>query len=1230
MKQPKHIAFKAKTLVVAIMACFSSAPHANPVGPAIVNGTASFAQQGSTLTVTNSNGAIINWQGFSIGANETTRFVQPSVTSSVLNRVVTSDPSALLGTMQSNGRVFLINPAGIMVGAGAQINVAGFVASSLNISDQDFLAGKLNFTATPNAGSVTNAGTITTPTGGSVYLVAPNVENTGTITTPGGETLLAAGQTVQLIDTSTPGVKVEITGDQNQATNLGTIVAESGRIGIAGVLVKNSGTLKASSAVSEGGRIFLRATKDTLVDGNSQISATGVKGGQIEALGNRVAVMDNAQLDASGSNGGGTVLVGGDYQGKNPDVQNAQVTYFGPQATLRADATDNGNGGKVIVWADDTTRAYGNISAKGGVNGGNGGFVEVSGKQHLQFAAQVNTSAPLGQTGTLLLDPTDINIVSGLTTPSGGFTLGTYDGGGNMSDSIGWTNIESQLASNNVVIQTSSVATGPAGNITISGSPNTASLSFTHDSWSSTYGPIAYNSSNKLSLLAQNAVNINVPFGNAGTGAIEIIAGWNGNLATPDLVANYTAGKNITFNGTSWVGIATNGALTLKAADTIRLLASTGNAGIDMNTGALTMVADSIILDASAGSTNYSSARIVTNGDQSFTIGRPGGTTSQLLLKGSNTAGVYGANAEIGRYGGSSGQNFTFLNGSDLTLLGGSGDGYAPVSQWSGECALVALCSGNGARINNKVTDNQTFNFSTGSSITLIGGGAGNNNGAELHNDMGNLTISGAPSILITGGSSGGATYFDGIKDINFDNDAGIGTKASTTTINASSISLISGGAAYGGAWIGGQTTNITTTGDLILNASAGTASGGAYNPANPLLSNFKSPVAIGNDGGTLSTINLFVGGNLTLTGGQLGLTGSSPAFIGGAFNTPANVTINTVGNVTLSSGNLHADRIGSASGGSVIITSSNGNISLGNGLVGTGTVTLAAPNGTITETTGAVLASTLAATAQSISMLGGNKATNLIATASAGNIQYNSASSFHATSLTNTASTGGISITTITAPTANIDVALGTLTAGSAGTVSVTATGAILDDNGSANNITAANASLTSYNGSSSPGLLAISTDASLTGYLSASVSPTATYGDINIRSLGTQPSSITLSSQATSQGRIDFFQNGALTLNANTAFNSSIGSVNIGASGPITLGSVSAGVVAGQTLSHRHPRRYNRDRQCLFSRRPEAGRGQSDHDGGEYTLCSLQFICRHLWQHAHQRVRHYCWQHG
>ncbi|HUX25545.1 MAG TPA: filamentous hemagglutinin N-terminal domain-containing protein, partial [Burkholderiales bacterium] len=166
-KATTYFPARKRLIAAAIASCFVNAPAwANPTGPQVVNGAASFSQAGKLLTVNNTNGAIINWNSFSIGASETTRFNQASASSSVLNRVIANDPSVLLGTLSSNGKVWLVNPAGILVGQGAKIDVAGFVASTLNVANQDFLAGRLNFGATPNAGSIQNDGQITTPSGG--------------------------------------------------------------------------------------------------------------------------------------------------------------------------------------------------------------------------------------------------------------------------------------------------------------------------------------------------------------------------------------------------------------------------------------------------------------------------------------------------------------------------------------------------------------------------------------------------------------------------------------------------------------------------------------------------------------------------------------------------------------------------------------------------------------------------------------------------------------------------------------------------------------------------------------------------------------------------------------------------------------------------------------------------------------------------------------------------------
>ncbi len=255
-----------------------------PVGQQVVNGQASFNSQGNNLSITNSPNAIINWQGFSINSNEAVRFIQQSASSAVLNRVVGSDPSRILGLLQSNGRVFLINPNGILFGQGARIDVNGLVASTLNLSNQDFLAGKYNFTAGANAGAIENQGTITTPTGGKVYLIAPDITNSGIINSPQGDITLAAGHSVYLVDSLDPDISVVVSAPADRAVNLGQIVAASGKVGIYGGLISQRGTINADSAVAEGGRIFLKATKAIELADTSVISADGSKGGQIIAM----------------------------------------------------------------------------------------------------------------------------------------------------------------------------------------------------------------------------------------------------------------------------------------------------------------------------------------------------------------------------------------------------------------------------------------------------------------------------------------------------------------------------------------------------------------------------------------------------------------------------------------------------------------------------------------------------------------------------------------------------------------------------------------------------------------------------------------------------------------------------------------------------------------------------------------------------------------------------------
>lgn len=446
-----------------MLACAGTA-LANPVAPQVAAGSASFQTSGNTLTVNNAPGTIINWQSFSIGAGELTRFQQQSALSAVLNRVTGADPSSILGTLTSNGRVFLVNPHGIVFGAGATINTAGFIASTLNISDADFLAGRLKFEGGGH-GALRNAGTI--QAGGDIFLVGPQIENSGIIRSDNGSVVLAAGQSLTISSPDAHGVQFALQAPTDAAINLGTLDARNAAAMFAGTL-KHSGEIRATSAsIDVSGRVILAAQKDAIVDGNAVINVdnSAGRGGSVQITGERVGLFDSATVTARGVTGGGEILVGGDYQGANPAVRNAVMTHVATGAVLDASSTGAGDGGRIIVWADDSARVHGSVFARGGPQGGAGGFIETSGKRFLDVSG-IRLSASGETAGTWLLDPLDIEVVAGAGSVDN--TEGPSFTPGPGSSQIGADLIVTQLNAGTSVTLNTNVAGADAGNITIS------------------------------------------------------------------------------------------------------------------------------------------------------------------------------------------------------------------------------------------------------------------------------------------------------------------------------------------------------------------------------------------------------------------------------------------------------------------------------------------------------------------------------------------------------------------------------------------------------------------------------------------------------------------------------------------------------------------------------------------------------------------------------------------
>ncbi|KAB8042756.1 YDG domain-containing protein [Janthinobacterium aquaticum] len=282
-------AFALKALAASLMLGFGSLALAGPTGGTVVAGQAQIVgAPGSTTINQGSQNAVINWANFNIGANESVRFNQPNSNSVALNRVLGSDGTTILGNLSANGKVFIVNPNGILFGQGASVNTAGLVGSTLDISNADFMSGNYKFTGN-GAGRVLNQGSISAP-GGYVALLGANVSNEGTIQARLGSVALAAGRAITL-DVAGDGL-LNVTVDQ----------------GAVGALVSNGGLIRA-----DGGNVLLSAQAagdllKTVVNNTGIIEAQTIdtKSGTIKLLGDMQSGTVNAAgtLDASAPTGG--------------------------------------------------------------------------------------------------------------------------------------------------------------------------------------------------------------------------------------------------------------------------------------------------------------------------------------------------------------------------------------------------------------------------------------------------------------------------------------------------------------------------------------------------------------------------------------------------------------------------------------------------------------------------------------------------------------------------------------------------------------------------------------------------------------------------------------------------------------------------------------------------------------------------------------------------------------
>ncbi len=468
--------FYVRPLTVAL--CLVSQPllagpadNELPTNGQIVSGDGAISQSGAAMTVLqNSQKMITDWDTFNIGAGASVTFRQPDSSAVALNRVTTMGASHIHGSLNANGQVFLVNPSGVTFAPGSRVDVGGITASSLNITDSDFLTKSFIFTGDETSGEVLNQGEISA---GYVALIAPRVINEGRIVTAEGVTALGAGDQVSLDFDGDQLIRltVERSTVETLAANRSLIRAENGTVfmnagarnSLAQAVVNNEGVIEAKGIVSEGGRILLSAggtAGEANVSGVLDVSSATDKGGRIVVTGENTTLESTARLLADGATAGGDVLVGGSWQNSDSSVAQAQKTIIKKGAVLDASATDVGDGGTVVAWSDihdeeSATFAHGTFKAEGGANGGDGGRIETSGYYLSTTGIDLSASAPTseGRGGEWLLDPYSLKVNNGGTT-AGDTALPDYTSGGGGTV-IDRDDIEAQLdTGTSVTLQT--------------------------------------------------------------------------------------------------------------------------------------------------------------------------------------------------------------------------------------------------------------------------------------------------------------------------------------------------------------------------------------------------------------------------------------------------------------------------------------------------------------------------------------------------------------------------------------------------------------------------------------------------------------------------------------------------------------------------------------------------------------------------------------------------------
>lgn len=860
---------------------------------------------GGTLS---GNGANLfhSFQTFNLNSGEIANFVSNPSIQNILGRVTGGDASIINGLIQvtgGNSNLFLMNPAGMLFGANARLNVpASFTATTATgiglgngwfnaLGDNDYAA----LVSTPNTfafntqsqpGAIVNAGELAVSNGQNLTLLGGTVVNTGQLTAHQGTITMAAIPGQNLVRLSQPGhlLSLEVqplaAGSQARrwtipALSLPQLLTGGGGSQVTNLRANGNGQVE----LTDSGVTIPAEASTAIASGTLDVSTPtnqGGVGGNVNIVGDKVGLV-NANIDASGINGGGTVRIGGDLQGQGT-VPNASRTFVSRDSSIKADALWGGDGGQVIVWADQATRFFGQISVRGGTTSGNGGFTEVSGKQLLDFQGVVDRLAPAGQVGRLLLDPTDITISTQPNTGSMGNSGNVFSDPTTTPSNLNTTTLESLLLGGDVIVSTAS-GLGGAGNITVnanirySGAANRAlTLQANNNIIFNSGAGVTANSTGKLD------VTLNADRDGNGTGAIAL---------NPGSAINSNGGNIILGGGNNPLtspasGVNLNGATLNSSSGDIKITSNDVRVkgGVLQSTsgGNITMSgmggSGEILLDGGSLNVANGSLRLMGRGvefSNGVQVTATGTGDINLLSSGLiNTSGgsLRGSNIAL-----TAGQNITT---GAVTLNSTSGSGVNPPLKINtpGSVSLKEAISTNGANIIiGDVTAPSQINLNSG--LSTSGGNVSFTSTGAIAL-LGNVTTAGG-NITLTGASINTAA----LDSSNLNRNGGkidLRANGNITTANLNSSSITNNGGDIS------VTSNQGTIQSNDLNASGGAGSGKITLQASDRITtgNVNSSSANGNGGlisfttptgavssKDLNTSGLTGGGNITVRSGN-------------------------------------------------------------------------------------------------------------------------------------------------------------------------------------------------------------------------------------------------------------------------------------------------------------------------------------------------------------------------